>query len=184
MRVHIRQRRVALGQRKQKSFEVLQRLIEIPDLDPLDTWLVYVSHASEVVTESLIEQRLTNGYRTAVPWCESDRLKLFLLESMSELSPGTHGIREPLPSLRSDSRKQVSIEDVQTVLLPGIAFDERGGRLGQGRGYYDKLLSTSDSRIRLIGLAFDCQIVEAVPCDQHDIRLNYVVTETQTYRCP
>jgi 5-formyltetrahydrofolate cyclo-ligase len=72
--------------------------------------------------------------------------------------------------------------DLDVVVLPGIAFDRQGGRLGQGKGYYDRLLADVSSKCTLIGLAFDVQLVEEVPMEPHDVRLDILITESDLYR--
>ena len=72
---------------------------------------------------------------------------------------------------------------IDTVLVPGVAFDARGGRLGHGKGFYDRMLARLGGRARCrIGVAFGFQIVEAVPCGPHDIRMEAVVVEARVYR--
>ena len=68
------------------------------------------------------------------------------------------------------------------IVVPGVAFDRTGNRLGMGAGYYDRFFSRTSHSVRL-GLAWDCQVVTAVPCEPHDIRMHYLLTETGIIAC-
>ena len=82
-----------------------------------------------------------------------------------------------------DHQTTIALSDIAAFAIPGLAFDRAGGRVGWGRGYYDATLAAAPQALR-IGLAFECQIVESVPHDPHDVRLHYVVTEAAVYRAP
>ncbi|HUG20645.1 MAG TPA: 5-formyltetrahydrofolate cyclo-ligase [Planctomycetaceae bacterium] len=180
IREKIRSLRIALDSRPERSQRILDRLITLPQYRSAKTVLAYVGHRSEVQTLPLIEQRLRDSEPTAVPWCEDGRLRLFRLESLDDLETGSFGIYEPRRDLRNESSRNVQLSDIDVILVPGIAFDRSGGRLGQGKGYYDKLLQDARPRSTLIGLAFDCQVVDVVPREPHDVPLDLVVTESAT----
>jgi 5,10-methenyltetrahydrofolate synthetase len=95
-----------------------------------------------------------------------------------DLVPGVFGIREPVPS----ACEPAALGTVDFVLVPGVAFDARGGRIGHGAGYYDRLLAGAGPGARLVAAAFEVQIVDAVPMEPHDRRLDLVVTERHAYR--
>jgi len=85
---------------------------------------------------------------------------------------GSYGIREPDPG----SWDRASLSEVDLALIPGLAFDSKGGRLGRGKGFYDRLLGHPEFRGIKVGLAWDWQIVAEVPCDSDDIPMDFVVT--------
>jgi len=117
-----------------------------------------------------------------VPYCQGEDLQLFRLRSMAELEPGVFGILEPRRQLRQVPDRQATIHQVDLVVVPGVAFDRRGGRLGHGRGYYDRLLAQARPETLLVGLAYQCQILPEVPMLPSDRYMNIVITECQTYR--
>ncbi len=117
-----------------------------------------------------------------MPYCEGDELRLFWLEDMAELAPGTLGIEEPLPRFRDLPKKSVGPAEIDLVLVPGVAFDPQGRRIGQGKGYYDRFLATLESRTKLVALAYQCQIFSSIPTDPHDFPIDIVVTEDNIYR--
>ena len=95
----------------------------------------------------------------------------------TELEPGAFGIREPLPSRCAPA----SLDEVDFVLVPGVVFDARGGRIGHGAGYYDRLLARCGPGTRLVAAAFEVQVVDEVPMEPHDRRVALVVTELRVY---
>src|SRR5262245_41539440 len=142
----------------------------------------YVDAASEVRTRHTLPKALTHGKRVVVPWCvvETNELELFLLEDMSELVEGAYKILEPKEELRLLPAKRVKPEELDLVMVPGTAFDIRGGRMGQGKGYYDRLLSGARPDAPLVALAFDCQIFDEIPVTAHDVFMDMVLTESRT----
>ncbi len=77
----------------------------------------------------------------------------------------------------------IAPENLDVILVPGLAFDRLGGRIGHGKGYYDRLLAQVDPRTALISPAFECQIVEKCPMESHDCRVHVIVTENEVIRC-
>jgi len=141
--------------------------------------MVYVHYGSEVQTDALISLLLEAGKTVYVPWCDGDELRPFRLESLSELQPGAFGILEPSAKQRERPDRAGRAGDLEVVVVPGIAFDRAGRRLGQGKGYYDRLLSNVSDTCVLVGLAFDIQLVEGVPVEAHDVALDFIVTESE-----
>ncbi len=144
-----------------------------------ETVMVYVSKKPEVDTGSLITGLLARGTRVVVPIIERETtsLRLSYLDDPSVLIPGTFNVPEP-----GGNELPASPRDVQLVIIPMLAFDRRGNRLGYGAGYYDRFLS-GNRDIPRIGLAFACQESESVPSDENDVRMDIIVTEDATIRC-
>ncbi|MDC0262347.1 5-formyltetrahydrofolate cyclo-ligase [Planctomycetaceae bacterium] len=182
LRTEIRQRRVALSDKEARSLKIHGNTISLAELQSAQRVMVYVGYRSEVSTVPLISHLLSAQKTVLVPWCDNDELRLFRLESLDDLQPGAFGIPEPTDELRVIRDRQGTPAELDVVVLPGIAFDRQGGRLGQGKGYYDRLLADVSPKCTLIGLAFDVQLVEEVPTEPHDVRLNILVTESDLYR--
>ncbi len=171
----------------QKNKDELSRTIcatftALPAYTAARTVMWYVDAGSEVRTRHTLPEALTHGKRVVVPWCvvETNRLELFLLEDMSELVEGAYKILEPKQELRGLPQKKVMPDELDLVMVPGTAFDLRGGRMGQGKGYYDRLLANARADAPLVALAFDCQMFEEIPVASHDVFMDLVVTETRT----
>ena len=173
--------RDALTDKDEQSREICRTLVALPEYQAARTVLYYVDARSEVRTRHYLPEALESDRRIAVPYCVASELELFHLQNMDELARGQFGILEPKADLRSLATKRVEIRTVDLIVVPGIAFDRRGGRLGHGFGYYDKLLRQARGDTCLVGLAFECQLVEEVPMAEHDVFLDRIVTEVASY---
>jgi 5-formyltetrahydrofolate cyclo-ligase len=100
---------------------------------------------------------------------------------MEELAPGMLGILEPPEDLRRRPEKRIDAERLDLVMVPGAAFDARGGRIGRGKGYYDRLLRRTRPDALRVGVAFQCQIFPGVPMQEHDVFMDKVITEDTVY---
>ncbi|MGA2617171.1 MAG: 5-formyltetrahydrofolate cyclo-ligase [Thermoguttaceae bacterium] len=161
---------------------ITDRLRAMPEYGAAATVLSYVSFRSEVPTREFIEQALADGKRVAVPWCVEDRLELFRLEGLADLAPGSFGILEPRPEVRLRPERRAAVEELDLVVVPGLAFDPHCGRIGYGRGYFDRLLARAGGETALVAVAFQCQIFAEVPMLPGDVRMDAIVTETKVYR--
>lgn len=135
----------------------------------------YVSFRDEVATLDLIAAALQAGKQVVAPRVaqESRFLQHYALTSLAGLRPGRFGILEPDPA----SCEAVAPQNIDLVLVPGLAFDRRGNRLGYGKGYYDRFLSTTAAP--RIALAFDEQLFARIPAGHADIRVDAIVTPSQ-----
>ncbi len=182
LRAAARRRRRALSDKKERSEKIAATVRGLPEYLDAKTILFYVDAGSEVQTRPLIDEAMREGRRVVVPYCDDDELRLFWLENMAELAPATLGIEEPLPQLRDMPEKSVNPAEIDLVLVPGVAFDSRGCRIGQGGGYYDRFLTTLKSHTKLVALAYQCQIFSSIPTEPHDFPIDTVVTEDNIYR--
>lgn len=151
-----------------------ERLGELPELIPAGTVLVYAAGATEVDVEAAAGELRARGVTTLYPRVRGEDLDLVAVDDPSELVLGHRDILEPTGPSNDPTT-------VDAVLVPGVAFDLRGGRLGQGGGHYDRLLPRIGDAVR-IGIAFACQIVPSVPRLDHDVAVDIVVTEQSVQR--
>ena len=177
-----RKNRVAQKNKDELSRAICEKFTSLPAYTAAKTVMWYVDAGSEVRTRHTLPQALTHGKRVIVPWCvvATNELELFLLEDMSELVEGAYKILEPRQELRELPTKKVNPEELDLVMVPGTAFDLRGARMGQGKGYYDRLLSNARPDAPLVALAFDCQIFDEIPVAAHDVFMDAILTETRT----
>ena len=182
IREQARKNRVAQKNKDEISRAICGKFMALPAYQSAKTVMWYVDAGSEVRTRHTLPEALTHGKRVVVPWCvmETNTLELFWLEDMSELVEGAYKILEPKEELRRLPTKIVRPEELDLVMVPGTAFDPRGGRMGQGKGYYDRLLATARPDAPLVALAFDCQIFDEIPVASHDVFMDQVLTETRT----
>jgi 5-formyltetrahydrofolate cyclo-ligase len=163
------------------SREIVQKFLDLPEYAAAQTVMFYVDVRTEVKTREFLAVALTHGKKIVVPYCVDGELELFWLQSMDELSLGMYKILEPRVELRDVPAKKVTAEELDLVMVPGVAFDRRGARMGHGFGYYDKLLEHTRPSTPLIALAFECQLFEEIPTAAHDIFMDKIVTEAAIY---
>ena len=162
-----------------KSLAIQQSLLNLDQVRNRQSIFVYVSFRSEVATLDLIKILIVMGKTVAVPITRVQEKRLDIIritDPAADLRPGYCKIPEPKEELCRTNLLEP--EKIETILLPGSVFDERGGRFGYGGGYYDRLLARIPAAAR-IGLAFDLQMVEKAPLSAHDQLLDLVVTETR-----
>jgi 5-formyltetrahydrofolate cyclo-ligase len=141
--------------------------------------MIYASKPLEVNTKSLIGELISRGKTIVVPIIEKDTktLRLSYLRDPDVLQESTFQVPEPigreLPALAST---------IKAVIIPMLAFDKKGNRLGYGAGYYDRFLS-SHPHLTRIGIAFSCQEVEEIPADATDAGMDIIVTDTCIISC-
>lgn len=174
------ERRKAQQDKDELSQRILATFRSLPEYARAKTVLYYVDARSEVRTRFDLPTALASGKKVVVPWCNAaGELELFYLEGMEELELGMYRILEPIEHLRRKPEKQVSAAEIDLAMVPGVAFDERGGRLGHGKGYYDKLLQNARPDCPLVALAFECQMVPEIPMGGYDIFMDKVITESR-----
>ncbi len=183
LRREARQRRDQQADREQLSQTIWQRFLSLPEFAAAQTVLLYVDMRSEVRTRPFLPIVMAAGKRVAVPFCQNDELMLFHLQDLDQLSPGCFGVLEPREELRDVASLRVEAEEIDLVMVPGVAFDRRGGRLGYGKGYYDRLLRRLRPDALVVAAAFECQIVPEIPMQHHDVFMDVVITEKAVYEC-
>lgn len=161
---------------EEKSSKVKENLYSLSEFKDAKNIMLYVSFNNEVDTQKLIKELLDNKEKTVVvPYVVKNNLILQLSEikDFNELEPKTLGILEP----KEDKIKKFGINDVDLVIVPGIVFDKNGQRIGYGYGFYDRFLKTLEKNVKKVGFAFDFQLVDKIPEEQHDVPMDVVVTE-------
>jgi 5-formyltetrahydrofolate cyclo-ligase len=145
------------------------------------TVLFYLDVRSEVRTRYSLPAALGHDKRIIVPYCVGKELELFRLDNMDELAVGAFKILEPRPELRGLPDKKVDVREVDLIMVPGVAFDRRGARMGHGFGYYDRLLEHARPDTPLVALAFECQLFPEIPTQAHDVFMDKIITEKAVY---
>lgn len=164
------------------SKRITDRVISLAEYQSAVCVMWYVDAGDEARTRQTLAAELEGGKKIVIPYCVDGALQLFMLESMDELETGSYRILEPRVALRNVPYKRVGVREVDLILVPGVAFDARGGRIGHGKGYYDKMLEHVRSETTLVSLAFECQMFAEIPMQDHDIPMDKVVTEQKVYQ--
>ena len=171
-------RRYVRAQKRQYTAEQLaamsegicSRVLASAEWQEAGTLLLYYPLADEVDVRPLIEDAFENGKRVLLPVCKGDELELHLYEGAASMVEGAFGIMEPTGPLFAPE----DYPDIQLALVPGMAFDSKGHRLGRGKGYYDRLLPKLTAT-RLQGICFPFQLLDEVPAEAHDINVQVVI---------
>jgi 5-formyltetrahydrofolate cyclo-ligase len=130
---------------------------------------LYQAMPSEPATRRLIDEALLSGKQVVLPTFGSTEPQLGVFQSWEQLVPGPLGIAQPTGPV-------VPVERVDFILVPGLAFDRRGFRLGRGKGYYDRLLAKRSPKSVICGVCFDDVLIEELPHDAHDVPMDLVLT--------
>ncbi|MBI5075302.1 MAG: 5-formyltetrahydrofolate cyclo-ligase [Nitrospirae bacterium] len=183
--------------KKTKDRAIEERLFLLPEFITAKTIFFFASFRSEVDTFGMLGRALDERKRIVLPRVEGQGLGLYEIKSLDELAPGYMKIPEPKPHFANSrpdgadkggqggfyDMRRVSINDVDAVIVPGAAFDETGNRIGYGGGFYDRLLAELQKPVPVIAPTYEEQVIEAVPTDSHDRKVNIIITDRREIRC-
>ncbi|BCJ87183.1 5-formyltetrahydrofolate cyclo-ligase [Effusibacillus dendaii] len=180
---------MSAAERADKQVRILKHLLTVPHLQQAETILLYLDFRGEVETEQIFRWGWNAGKTMAVPVSKPAERKIIpvRLNSFEELTAGPYGIREPDMHVQLAAGHlnalpdALSVQELDVVIVPGVAFDRKGGRLGYGGGYYDRFLPQLRPNALKIGIAYQLQMVEQLPMETHDIPLDLIVTEKSVY---
>jgi len=177
--------RNALPQEKIESMSkiICDRFTSLDRVNRCSSLMIFLSFGSEVKADYIIRWAWKHEKRVMAPLCKPGTrgLDIFAIETFDDVEPGYFGIREPKRALLQPAGKQ----EIDLVVVPAVAFDRRGYRIGYGGGYYDRFLADMDAL--KIGLAFSCQIIPEAPINKYDKAVDGIVTEDEyikTVRTP
>jgi 5-formyltetrahydrofolate cyclo-ligase len=164
---------IAGDTKRSKNARITKYLLDLPGFQTARLVLLYASFKSEADTLQLIRHCLMQGKRVSVPKVDRERVELLLYEikSLEDLVTGYFGIPEPTASVDRLTR----VQDMDLIIVPGVAFDPQCNRLGYGKGFYDKLLRLK--RSPAIALAYEEQMVASIPAESHDIKMDGIITD-------
>lgn len=167
-------------ERVRRSEKIVKNLTDQTCYRETQALLTYVSFRSEVDTIFLIERAFSDGKAVFVPRVAGRNMDFFRIKVLSDLEEGYHGILEPQNHI---TEVYDPIAGKALMCMPGAAFDRAHHRIGYGGGYYDRYLSGLSDQARdmicTAALAYDCQILQEIPWDSHDICPRLIVTETE-----
>lgn len=160
-----------------KSVEIYNKLLQTDVYNHADQVFTYVSKQNEVNTHQLIIDGAKNNKRVAVPRViKKGIMKFYYISSFDDLSIGKFEVLEP-----QDMSNEAIPSKRSIMIVPGLAFDKSGNRIGYGGGFYDRYLNQYPD-ITKIALAFDIQFVQEIPVGQHDVKVDMIITPSRIYR--
>ena len=154
-----------------KSRAIKEKLFRLSEFKLARLVMLYASMEDEVSTKDMIEEALEMGKRVVLPRSVGQEIVPKEIKKYADLEKASFGIYQPREELRNVNPKEIDL-----VIVPGVAFDEKNTRLGRGKGCYDRFLSKLPGDKVTVGLAFDFQIVQNLPKDSHDIPVSKVLT--------
>lgn len=163
-------------QLKDKSHHIFENIISLEILRPGMKVLVYMDFRNEVMTEEINKYILNNNITLLLPKVnkKTNTLSIHKVDSLDTLVKSKYGILEP-----SSEHESIGYDEIDLILAPGVAFDKDCYRLGYGGGFYDKLISQKRTDVKVVALAFNLQFIDSVPAEQHDKKMDCIVTESK-----
>lgn len=173
-------------ERLKKSHQIAMHVSNTNAYIDASNILIYMHYKSEVMTDEIIQNALLSGKHVFVPRIKNEQMEFYKIHSFEDCIPGSFGILEPQFDCTSfgEHLKFNPIKKIQDTLmiLPGLAFDHTGSRLGYGGGYYDRYLQHTFSNCIKIAIAYECQLINHVPIEAFDQKLDYIITENTTLK--
>jgi len=170
---------IPLEARELMDKKVLELIAAMDEYIEADRILLYASYRSEAGTMMIIEHALSAGKEVVLPRVDEDKgcLTKHVISSLSDIGEGFKGIPEPVTDVC------VRVEDVDLIIVPGVAFSPQGARIGYGGGYYDRLLPRVKGTRPIVALAYEEQIFPEIPAEGHDIGMDTIVTPERIISC-
>lgn len=156
--------------------EIFNRLINLDLYKEAKNIFIYLSFGSEIDTNPIIDRALEDGKEVYIPkiYKSNKEMKAIRLNSFEDLEENSMGILEP-----KDDSNFIDKENIDLIIVPGAVFDLEGNRIGYGGGYYDRFLSNIKDKRNKVALAYDLQIVENIEAEEHDIKVDYIITNSR-----
>ena len=164
------------GKIAEKTKAIEDRLFEFANFLESKVALLYINSDYEVRTDNIIKRSYNYNKIVVLPAFDPQQFKMKLMKVDAfdqDLKPGPRGVLEP----DADRCKIVPMDKVDIAIIPGLAFDEKGGRIGTGKGYYDRLIPRLAITTRKVALTFEEQIVQQVPMESHDKYVDIIITD-------
>ena len=160
----------------QKSKAIMEYLFDFANFLEAKIVLFYINTPREVATDAMIIKSWEYDKVIALPWVNKKKgiIYPFKIDDLDkDIRTGYRGIREPIQK----RCKPIPVDYIDLAIIPGVAFDERGGRIGHGTGFYDKFIPGLNTTTRKVALAFECQIVPQIPMEPHDRYIDIIITD-------
>lgn len=171
---------IDIDNKEKMDKEIIKRFCESKYYKDAKGIFIYISYGTEINTKGIIKKALSENKKIYVPRTEFDTRTMDAVEiiSFDNLIESSYGILEP-----SKEEQEINPNELDLIVVPGVAFDRNGGRMGYGAGFYDryfkKIHKENAKRITKLALAYDFQVVDKVPMNKQDIPVDYIITEKE-----
>ena len=169
--IRTQKRRLSAVEMAVMSEDICSKVLALASWQEAGTLLLYYPLPDEVDVRLLIKDAFESGKKVLLPVVKGDELELHLYEGEASLKEGAFGIMEPTGPLFAPKH----YDEIELAVIPGMAFDSAGHRLGRGKGYYDRLLPNLKAA-KLMGICFPIQFLDEVPAEAHDISVCKVIS--------
>lgn len=181
-RKRLKEKRGSLDRREFLSHSISNRLLLNKQFLNAENIFIYISAGSEVQVWGILDYCFKSGKNLFAPRCHEDKkrndMSFYKISSLEDLSTGSYGISEP----KAYCKEMCEADTLSCIcIVPGLSFDEKGTRLGYGKGYYDKFLK-ANSKIYSIGLCYEEMLETELPKDAHDMAVDEIITESRSIR--
>ena len=187
MRREAYDRRNAQENKDEVSAAAVEKFMALPEYEKAHTIMWYIDCRSETRTKPQLLAEVEKGEKKIiVPYCTEDengenKLGLWHMESLEEMVVGKWNILEPPKELWGNPEKEVTPEELDMIMVPGVGFDRDGGRMGNGQGYYDRTMEKVRPDCFLIALCYESQLFDNILVAPHDVYMDKIVTEKEVY---
>ncbi|HZK25475.1 MAG TPA: 5-formyltetrahydrofolate cyclo-ligase [Oscillospiraceae bacterium] len=167
---------------KANSLKIAENLFALPQYQAAQTIMYFLNFGKEVLTMKMVPQTLAHGKRAVATKTVTKERRMILSEIHdleADLEPGLWGIPEPKP----EALRPLEPKEIDFVVVPGVAFDLQGNRLGYGGGYYDRFFPQLRDGVPLVAVTFEVQITNGIPVDPWDRRVDFIITEKRVIDC-
>lgn len=140
---------------------------------------IYVDFKNEVETKKFIKYMLSDNKKVIIPYTDTKNTNIIPVEIKNleeDVKVSSYGYLEP-----NNNETSIDIDKIDLIIVPGVAFDKRLNRIGFGKGYYDRILQNKAKNSNVVAIAFEFQVMESIPYDKHDIKMDMIITEKNIY---
>ncbi len=165
---------------REKSRIISEKLFSTEEYKKSNTVFIYMDFKNEVRTLDLINKMLNENKHVVIPYTDTVNTLIIPVEITnikSDLKCSSFGYLEP----RTEKVKEVEISKIDLIIVPGVVFDKRLNRIGFGKGYYDRILIKKRQDTKAIAIAYEFQVLDEIPFEDHDIKMEMIITEENIY---
>jgi len=159
----------------ERSRIIKRKLLKLPEFREAKKIMIYLHFGNEVKTSGIIKECILQGKEVFIPINDFEKNEFYISKF-----PGYDNLERDKFGIPSPKKELIKAEDpskLDMIIAPGVAFDLEGNRIGFGRGFFDKFISSLEEKVLVIGLCFDFQLLDSIPADKNDIPMNEIITE-------